>query len=245
MILARITTAIREQNWFAVALEFVIVIAGVVIGFQVTTWNAERNNQDRVERAIERLQLETEQNVAALRQRIAGNTARANEQAIMVAVTGGGDLEPADTDAFERAIAQLMYFSQVPVQRSTYLALEQSGDLALITDPDLIITLNLYQTRLDWVESQHSGFRNGLSSFSDDINQFVFHEPTTDPTRTRVRVDFDRLAGNPRLSSALVQMARMHAIFAGYTVTLEAQTLAFCHRLSEETGRPCNVEATP
>jgi len=35
MILARISRAIREQNWFTVALEFVIVIAGVVIGFQV------------------------------------------------------------------------------------------------------------------------------------------------------------------------------------------------------------------
>ncbi|WP_421790387.1 hypothetical protein [Hyphobacterium sp.] len=38
MILARLSTAIREQNWFAVTLEFVIVIAGVVIGFQITNW---------------------------------------------------------------------------------------------------------------------------------------------------------------------------------------------------------------
>ena len=35
MILARLSRAFREQNWFAVALEFVIVIAGVVIGFQI------------------------------------------------------------------------------------------------------------------------------------------------------------------------------------------------------------------
>ena len=35
MILARLSRAIRQQNWFAVVLEFVIVIviAGVVIGF--------------------------------------------------------------------------------------------------------------------------------------------------------------------------------------------------------------------
>ena len=42
MILARLSSAIREQNRCAVVLEFVIVIAGVVIGFQVTAWNAER-----------------------------------------------------------------------------------------------------------------------------------------------------------------------------------------------------------
>ena len=35
MILARLSAAIRAQNWLAVALEFVIVIAGVVIGFQI------------------------------------------------------------------------------------------------------------------------------------------------------------------------------------------------------------------
>ena len=35
MILTRISKAVREQNWFAVAIEFVIVIAGVVIGFQI------------------------------------------------------------------------------------------------------------------------------------------------------------------------------------------------------------------
>lgn len=241
MILQRISRAVREQNWFAVAIEFIIVIAGVVIGFQVTAWNESRNNQDRVEQAIERLQLETEQNIVALRQRIGRDAARLDEQAIMVAVASGGELDPSDADAFERAVAQLMYFSQVPVQRSTYLALEQSGDLALISDPDLIIELNRYQTLLDWVDSQHSSFRRGLTTFTGELGQFVFHEPTGEPTRTRVRVDLEQLSASPRLSSALVQMARMHAIFAGYVETLEAETQAFCERLAEETERPCEV----
>ena len=46
MILARITRAVRAHNWFAVALEFVFVIAGVVIGFQVTAWNGERGERE-------------------------------------------------------------------------------------------------------------------------------------------------------------------------------------------------------
>ena len=36
MILQNLTKAIREQNYYAVVLEFLIVIAGVVIGFQIT-----------------------------------------------------------------------------------------------------------------------------------------------------------------------------------------------------------------
>lgn len=41
-ILGRLSKAVREQNWFAVALELVIVVLGVVIGFQVTAWGNER-----------------------------------------------------------------------------------------------------------------------------------------------------------------------------------------------------------
>ena len=46
MILARIAEALREQNWLAVALEFVIVIAGVVIGFQITEWRGEQTDRE-------------------------------------------------------------------------------------------------------------------------------------------------------------------------------------------------------
>ena len=42
MILRRIAQHVREQNWTAVAIDFVIVVAGVVIGFQVTAWGTER-----------------------------------------------------------------------------------------------------------------------------------------------------------------------------------------------------------
>lgn len=36
MILRRISTAIRKQDWFAVVIEFVIVVAGVLFAFQVS-----------------------------------------------------------------------------------------------------------------------------------------------------------------------------------------------------------------
>ncbi|WP_291841755.1 hypothetical protein [Maricaulis sp.] len=36
-----LTRAIREQKWVAVVIEFVIVILGVVIGFQITERRGE------------------------------------------------------------------------------------------------------------------------------------------------------------------------------------------------------------
>ncbi len=241
MILARISRAVREQNWFAVTIEFLIVVLGVVIGFQIQSWNETRHGQMRVAQALERLQQETEQNIVGLRVRNETNEARLAEQALMVRVAMSGELAPEDAETFERAVAQLMYFSAPPIQEGSYRALEQSGDLTLIDNQELISALNYYQGAVEWIEKQHGSFRSGLTTFTDTLNEFVYHEPTDDPVVTRARVDLDRLTEDPRRQSALVQMARMHAIFGQYIHWLEGETEELCERLAQETGRPCEV----
>ncbi len=44
MILRRLTEHVKAQNWFAVALDFVIVVAGVFIGIQVANWNEAQSS---------------------------------------------------------------------------------------------------------------------------------------------------------------------------------------------------------
>ncbi len=42
MILRRITEHVKAQNWLAVLLDFIIVVAGVFVGLQVSNWNEAR-----------------------------------------------------------------------------------------------------------------------------------------------------------------------------------------------------------
>ena len=42
MILRRLTKHVKDQNWFAVGLDFVIVVLGILIAFQITNWSASR-----------------------------------------------------------------------------------------------------------------------------------------------------------------------------------------------------------
>lgn len=44
MILRRLTKHIEDQNWFAVALDFVIVVGGVYLGIALGNWNASRSD---------------------------------------------------------------------------------------------------------------------------------------------------------------------------------------------------------
>ncbi|MEP1144717.1 MAG: DUF6090 family protein [Henriciella sp.] len=45
MLLRRITKHVKDQNWFAIALDFLIVVVGILIAFQITNWNEARNER--------------------------------------------------------------------------------------------------------------------------------------------------------------------------------------------------------
>lgn len=49
MLLRSISKHLKEQNWFAVILDFLIVVFGVYIGLQASNWNTQR--QDRMDEA--------------------------------------------------------------------------------------------------------------------------------------------------------------------------------------------------
>ncbi|MEP1144977.1 MAG: hypothetical protein ABJH52_14755 [Henriciella sp.] len=64
MLLRRITKHVKEQNWFAVGLDFVIVVVGVFIGIQVANWNASQNDHSAYLKAHDRMVSEVRRNIA-------------------------------------------------------------------------------------------------------------------------------------------------------------------------------------
>jgi len=145
MILARLAHAIRTQNWFAVALEFVIVIAGVVIGFQVTAWNGAREAAARAEILTERLiaDLRAEQwrveGTSLYSAQVADNAQRALDA-----------LEGRRTVDDETLVIEAFRATQIfsfPVIRTTYNELVSTGTVDLIKDADLIAAaVEYYET---------------------------------------------------------------------------------------------------
>ncbi|MEP1143501.1 MAG: DUF6090 family protein [Henriciella sp.] len=51
MLLRRVTKHVKDQNWFAVGIDFFIVVVGVFIGIQVANWNSANLSQ-RTEKAF-------------------------------------------------------------------------------------------------------------------------------------------------------------------------------------------------
>ncbi|NRA31129.1 MAG: hypothetical protein HRU11_12815 [Parvularculaceae bacterium] len=58
MILRRLTEHVRAQNWFAVAIDFVIVVIGVFMGLQVQEWSTERAERAHLDSQLSSLRTE-------------------------------------------------------------------------------------------------------------------------------------------------------------------------------------------
>ena len=66
MILRRLTQSLKEQNWTAIVIEFVLLVAGVFLGLQVSNWNEARADRAAYEAALSRLGAEIDTNLASL-----------------------------------------------------------------------------------------------------------------------------------------------------------------------------------
>jgi hypothetical protein len=71
MLLRRITKHIKNENWFAVFIDFLIVVVGVFIGIQVANWNEAQGRQQTERSYIERLREDLASNNDDINQRIA------------------------------------------------------------------------------------------------------------------------------------------------------------------------------
>jgi hypothetical protein len=78
MILRRISENIKSQNWFAVLVEFVIVVIGVFMGLQVQDWNEARKERIEEHDLLSRLYEETLGLLEAQREQLVGLRARAD-----------------------------------------------------------------------------------------------------------------------------------------------------------------------
>ena len=55
MILRRLSQSLKEQNWTAIWIEFILLVTGVFLGIQVANWNATQQDHKREAEFIKRL----------------------------------------------------------------------------------------------------------------------------------------------------------------------------------------------
>lgn len=142
--LGRLAEAVREQNWFAVALEVLIVVLGVVIGFQVNGWGQARTDRDREQGYLERIHEDLLADIDAIDARIAYNARVTDYAEAAVAHIETGALRDASPWATVVAYYHASQVFPYASTRRTFDEMREAGDLRLIRDATLRIELGTY-----------------------------------------------------------------------------------------------------
>ena len=135
MILRRVTQHVREQNWFAVGIDFLIVIVGVFIGIQVSNWN-EARNEAALERAIiESLERDFRQILSEDNERYLRTIAAPEDLARLIDAIRAGQ-EPEMSVGWRGVEAALLAYATTPPS-PTYDELLSTGRLSRLSNAEL------------------------------------------------------------------------------------------------------------
>lgn len=144
MIYKRVFDHLRRQDWAAVAIEFLIVVAGVFLGMQVSNWNEARAEDARATAYLTRIHDDLMADVAAIDRSIAFV-----EQASAYADSAlayAEDAQLAEGSAWRTVLAFYQAGQWYPnlVADATYREMSYAGDLRLINDQQLSAALGAY-----------------------------------------------------------------------------------------------------
>ena len=240
MILARLTRALREQNWLAVAIEFTIVVAGVVIGFQVSQWADDRALEQRREAALERLHDEAEQIVAYhqshldLHEHMNALRTEAIERLI---ANDWADANPAD---MAQALNSVGILPAAYPPRTVYDELVNAGEFANIGSPELRTAISAYYAQLTFLQGQIDYVRDRIEDplRVGQPGARVIYVPGTVRER-RWQFDFDTLSRDEAFLQRLLLGNNSQRAVTDWTREALAAARAMCEALAEATARPC------
>ncbi|MEQ9317189.1 MAG: hypothetical protein RLN72_15150 [Henriciella sp.] len=160
MILQRLATSIRKQDWFTVLIETLIVVLGVYLGIQLGNWNAARASHQLGEDYVERLTEDLR------RDRYGAQLIADYYGEVMVAVIETDRLLSMDNPDPKELVINAYRGTEIaqwPQSRSTWEQIVSSGHLGLLPQGADMDALNLYfgynQSQASYLVMENSDYR--------------------------------------------------------------------------------------
>ena len=252
MILRRVTQHVKDQNWFAVGIDFFIVVIGVFIGIQVANWNETRANAAKEKVILASILEDIEDDIrglnSALESAILGTQAT-NE----LLITGG--LKPLtelknpvsnailmQTDTLTSELPETtpeQIWTAITVRYypghsdAAFTGLMSAGDLSIISNPELANSLQRYGAVWDGVETTQ------VTTIRPKRDRLVFvgQEFGLSPYK---KIGKDELAAliaqNPEFEGAVRTMQEYGVLHRQALTTLRNDAEVLASDLREELG---------
>ncbi len=184
MILRRVIAHFRSQEWTAIAIDFVIVVAGVFVGLQVSNWNAARIDRETERETLIRLHSDIRESIATQARDIAFLEQQIADQAMILSALDECRVAPDEDERFQRGLAELGYVNPPRLYRRTIDEIAAAGRTDLIRNSALVAELARIVALVEW---RAFGFDQTVETLA----------PHRYEVERRVRYDVSRVIPDP------------------------------------------------
>lgn len=144
MILRRLSKSLKEQNWTAIVIEFILLVSGVFLGIQVANWNAERVDASRATAYLERIRDDINADLSNYQDRIGFWSDVSAYGAKGLAYAETGEAKGATQWDLLLAYFQSSQVAEFYTTDATFEELKSAGELGLIKDTRFRYELSQY-----------------------------------------------------------------------------------------------------
>lgn len=173
MILRRIKAHIEKENWFAVGIDFFIVVIGVFIGLQVANWNEWRTERDTEREILLNIYGDLVESSAAQARDVRFLEQQISDQSLVLRSLDACKVEPEDAAIFERGIATLGWMNAPRHNSRTFQELTAAGRYDLISNDALARDLTELQSVVEWRGGVYDYVTNVIAHNREKIDQHV------------------------------------------------------------------------
>jgi hypothetical protein len=214
MILSRVVEHAKTQNWFAVTLDFFIVVLGVFVGIEVANWNQARRDRQEERRYYGQLLVDLRGDLQVFSR--AERRADLYDAAAQLVIDRLGGKAPPRVSPGQMAMAiHKAGWVYIPyASRGTYNELVSTGNLGLLRSSELKSEIANYYASFDEGRQWDSLLRDQQSDYWREtagvLPRSVVRaalrgtEPTLSPGEDRAIWQAAR--SHPRLSNMLIGM---------------------------------------
>lgn len=215
---------VRSQNWFAVGLDFIIVVAGIFVGLQADAWNEDRKERIRERLAVEQLLVDFTTNGVTIGRMVEFHAEKVTELTFAMDVLIRGELARDEASRFRNAFVSMFQLPPLGATMGGYDAMIGSGDFALIQDQKLKSMLVKLDADLEAERSLLNYFRDGNNQAGmQPAQNLVLVVPNDDRTDARLQVDFEAAKDDPRILTIVSGQRRNHQIFERFRRDLASE----------------------
>lgn len=225
MILRRFIEHLKSENWFAVGLEFAVVVAGIFVGMQATDWNEERKARAEEKAYLTRIYSDQKASLEALRDSIGASENRAAGTRSLAEWLSGQGAQPGTAEEMQWILCRWFVDPAPEIQNHAFAELMSAGQLKLLRDSELRLLLQKVERAYEAAATDGNTLAAIVADKARGLESFVFWEvdPGVDAVAStergsgaRCRVDFDGLRASAQAQSVIVQLYRSQLIFGQY-----------------------------